>query len=123
MFLRWDFMILKPLRRYNKRKSATNVKKRAGRTMHPHKVTLKTGSNKRGPARAYVLLQTVPGCSQEVVNTLLENQDVLAVDRVEGPPGIVAIIEAPSRTKLAAAVIKAVSTVEIMVKGVDLLPA
>jgi hypothetical protein len=115
-------MILKPLRRYNKRKSATNVKRRAGRTMHPHKVTV-TGSSKRGPARAYILLQIVPGCSQAVVNTLLENQDVLAVDRVEGPPGIVAIIEAPSRTKLAAAVVKAVSTVEIMVKGVDLLPA
>ncbi|MDO8577698.1 MAG: hypothetical protein Q7R50_00760 [Dehalococcoidales bacterium] len=47
---------------------------------------------------------------------------MLAVDKVEGPPDIVVIIESPSRIKLAAAVVKALSTVEVMIDGVDLLP-
>lgn len=81
-----------------------------------------TAGTKNSRARAYILLHTVQGCSGDVVSTLLKNRHVLAVDKVEGPPDIVAILEASSRTKLAAAVVKALSTVEVMIDGVDLLP-
>ncbi len=81
-----------------------------------------TARTKNSRARTYVLLHTVQGCSGDVVSILLRNRHVLAVDKVEGPPDIVAIIEAPSRIKLAAAVVKALSTVEVMIDGVDLLP-
>ena len=68
------------------------------------------------------MLHIVQGCSGDVVNIRLKSRSVLSVDKVEGSPDIVAIIKAPSRTKLAAAVVKALSTVEVMIDGVDLLP-
>ncbi len=93
-----------------------------GEAMHAQKAVSLAAGKRKSVARAYVLLSTVEGRSADVVNALLQNRDVLSVDKVEGPPDIVAIIEAPSRTKLASAVVKALSSVEVMVDSVDLLP-
>ena len=116
-------MILKSVSRYNKRKSVRIGKKKMGSAVPMQKVNSLTARTKSSRARAYVLFHTLEGCSGDVVSTLLQNRHVLSVDMAEGPPDIVAIIEASSRTKLAAAVVKALSTIGVMVDGVDLLPA
>lgn len=115
-------MILKSADRYNKQKSRGNRKGKMGQVTPLIKKKSLTAGTKNGRARAYVMLHTVQGCSGDVVGTLLKNRHVLSVDMVEGLPDIVAILEAPSRTKLAAALVKALSTIEVMIDGVDLLP-
>ena len=114
-------MILKSVDGYNKRNSPENDETKAGKqVIRPVVETNGPGKNIR--PRAYVLLRSRQGCSAEVVRTLLDDNNVCAVDSVECPARIVAVIEAPSRTKLAVAVAKTVSSVEAMIVGVDLLP-
>ncbi len=93
-----------------------------GAAIQAQKAVSTAAKKRKSPARAYVLLSTVEGCSADVVSTLLQNHGVVSVDKVEGPPDVVAIIEASSRTELAQAVVKALSAVEVMVDSVDLLP-
>jgi hypothetical protein len=115
-------MILKSTNRYNKANPRRNGKRKMVVAVHIGKRVSSTAVTKNGAARAYVLLHAVQGCSGDVVSALLQNRHVLSVDKVEDAD-IVAIIEAPSRTKLAAAVVHALSTLEFMIDGVDLLPA
>jgi hypothetical protein len=81
-----------------------------------------TKAKTKKKARAYVLLHTVQGCSGDVVSSLLQNSNVISVDRVEGPTDVVAIMEAPTRPQLATAVVAALSKVDVMIDSVDLLP-
>jgi hypothetical protein len=54
---------------------------------------------------------------------ILQHQaGVVAVDLVEGPPDIVFVVEAPDRVELASVLIKAVTSVESMTDGMELLP-
>lgn len=44
-------------------------------------------------AKAFVLIETAPGKTKEVVNILAKSQGVKSVDAVTGPYDIIAIIE------------------------------
>lgn len=77
---------------------------------------------RKSRARVYVLLRTVQDCAGDAVLVLRQNVGVVAVDRIEGPPDIIAVMEAAGRPKLAKAVVKALASVELMTDSVDLLP-
>jgi len=115
-------MILKSAHRHNKRNSRRNGNTQTGAIVTIQKTISQTAQTRNGRAKVYVLLHIVQGWSGDVVRILLQNRHVLSVERVKGPPDIVAIFEAHSRTKLAAAVVKALGTVEVMIDGIDLLP-
>ncbi len=44
-------------------------------------------------AKAFVLIETAPGKTKEVVNILTKSQGVKSVDAVTGPYDIIAVIE------------------------------
>ena len=77
---------------------------------------------RKSRARAYVLLRTVQDCAGDAVLVLRRNVGVIAVDRIEGPPDIIVVMEAADRPKLAKAVIKALASVEPITDSVELLP-
>jgi hypothetical protein len=72
--------------------------------------------------RAYLLLHVVEDKSKEVAQVLRQKPGVLRADIVEGPPDVIAIIEAPERKVLADLTVQALSSVENMVENVRLLP-
>ena len=75
-----------------------------------------------GSMRAYVLLQADSNRCNDAVTTLKRQPGVVSVDRVEGPPDIVVLLEARDRSELASILIAALSSVEGITEGVDLLP-
>ncbi len=81
-----------------------------------------TGKRKTQP-RVYVLFCTVRGCSADGISALLQNTNVLSVEKAEGPADVIAMLEAPSQPKLAVAVMDALSEVDDMVGEADILPA
>jgi hypothetical protein len=72
--------------------------------------------------RAYLLLQVVEEKSKEVAQVLRHKPGVLMADIVEGPPDVIAIIEASERKMLADLTVQALSSVENMLENVRLLP-
>jgi hypothetical protein len=72
--------------------------------------------------RAYLLLHVVEDKSKEVAQVLRQKPGVLRADIVEGPPDVIAIIEASERKVLADLTVQALSSVENMVENVRLLP-
>ena len=73
--------------------------------------------------RAYILLRTVQGKSDQVVTALRGMPGVAEVDLVEGPPDVVLVVEASARQDLARYVVEAVGAVETMTEDLSLLPA
>ena len=73
--------------------------------------------------RAYVLLHTKKYHCKEAAEILERQSGVTTVDLVEGPPDIVLIMEASRRLALASKLIDAMSSVENLIDGVELLPA
>ena len=88
--------------------------------MQPSIPLLERKRNSR--ARVYVLLRTAQDCAGDALLVLRQNAGVVAVDRIEGSPDIVVVMEAADRPRLAKAVIKALASVELMTDSVDLLP-
>jgi DNA-binding Lrp family transcriptional regulator len=52
-------------------------------------------------ARAYILLDTVHGKSEQVAQALRQIPGVVIVDRLEGRPDLLVLVEASDRPKLA----------------------
>jgi hypothetical protein len=73
--------------------------------------------------RAYVLLNTKKCHCKEAAEILERQSGVTTVDLVEGPPDIVLVMEASRRLALASKLIEAMSSVENLIDGVELLPA
>lgn len=72
--------------------------------------------------RAYVLLRAPANHRRQAMRSLKQQEGVVAVDLVEGPPDIVLVIEAPDRRELASVLVKAMSSVESVTYGMELLP-
>jgi len=72
--------------------------------------------------RAYLLLHVAEEKSKEVARLLRQKPGVLMADIVEGPPDVIAIIEASERKVLADLTVQALSSVENMLENVRLLP-
>jgi hypothetical protein len=72
--------------------------------------------------RAYVLLDVAKGKSQDVARALRGKSGVVMVDIVEGPPDVVAVLEASERLILADLVTQASEAVESLINRVYLLP-
>jgi hypothetical protein len=73
-------------------------------------------------ARAYLLLDIVPGKSEEAARLLRNGAGVTVVDLIEGPPDIIAMIEASERQALAQLTIRAIASVVAMTEDVQLFP-
>jgi hypothetical protein len=72
--------------------------------------------------RAYVLLDIQESKFKEVAKALRNKPGVVAVDIVEGPPDVVAVLEASERLKLAETTMHVLEAVETLVDCVSLLP-
>lgn len=72
--------------------------------------------------RAYLLLHVAEGKSEEVTQVLRHKPGVLIAGPLEGPPDVIAIIEASERRELADLTVRALSSVEELVENVRLLP-
>jgi hypothetical protein len=75
-----------------------------------------------GTFRAYVLLDIQRSNSQAVAKALRDKPGVVAVDIVEGPPDVIAVLEASERLKLAETTARVLESVETLVNCVSLLP-
>jgi len=80
------------------------------------------GSMSVATFRAYVLLGIQESKSKEVAKALRNKPGVVAVDIVEGPPDVVAVLEASERLKLAETIMHVLESVETLVDCVSLLP-
>jgi len=72
--------------------------------------------------KAYVLLDIQENKSKEVAKALRNKPGVVAVDIVEGPPDVVAVLEASERLKLTETTMHVLESVETLVDYVSLLP-
>ncbi len=81
-----------------------------------------SGPISASPTRAYVLLQSTGNSRDQVVRTLRRQRGVVAVDLVEGPPDVVVVMEASDRPELASLLMKAMTSVQQMTEGLQLLP-
>jgi hypothetical protein len=75
-----------------------------------------------GTFRAYVLLDIQRSKPQAVAKALRDKPGVVAVDIVEGPPDVVAVLEESERLKLAETTARVLESVETLVNCVSLLP-
>jgi len=73
--------------------------------------------------RVYVLLDVTAGKSGHVARTLRRQPSVLLADEIEDSHQVIMALEAPSRQRLAKLTIQALSSVESMTDGIQLLPA
>ena len=80
------------------------------------------GSMSVATFRAYVLLDIQENKSKEVAKALRNKPGVVAVDIVEGPPDVVAVLEASERLKLTETTMHVLESVETLVDYVSLLP-
>ena len=80
------------------------------------------GSMSVATFRAYVLLDIQESKSKEVAKALRNKPGVVAVDIVEGPPDVVAVLEASERLKLTETTMHVLESVETLVDYVSLLP-
>lgn len=72
--------------------------------------------------RVYVLLNVTDEKAEPVIQTLRNKPGVTLVDRLEGPPDVVLLAEAPNRRKLAKLTIEALTSVESMTEDIWLFP-
>ena len=72
--------------------------------------------------KAYIIFEALDGMCDMIVQALQGKPGVVVVDKVEGPPDIVMIVEAPDRQKLTERVISALASVENMTEGCNVLP-
>jgi len=72
-------------------------------------------------ARVYILLDVVDGKSEQVAQTLRGKPGVVNVDQLDGPPEVIMVVEAYDRQQLAELTIQALTSVETMTEGLQLL--
>ncbi|MDP3878827.1 MAG: helix-turn-helix domain-containing protein [Dehalococcoidales bacterium] len=73
--------------------------------------------------RAYVLLRTRDGDSEQVVAIAQRQPGVVMVDRVEGLADVIFAVQASDRESLAQLTVRAIGAVEAMTEDVQLLPS
>lgn len=73
--------------------------------------------------RTYLLLDVLGGTADQVVQNLLGKPGVAFVDRLDGPPDVIMMIQAENRLKLAEVANQALGVIESMAKGIRVLPA
>lgn len=71
--------------------------------------------------RAYVLLDIVEGRSEYAVRMLRRRAGVVLTDCLEGPPDVIAMVEAPDRKGLAEAIMPVIGCVDGVTKDLRLL--
>jgi len=74
-------------------------------------------------ARAYILLHVTKGKSDLVAQVLRAQNGVRVLDVLEGPPDLVLMMEASGRERLAELTIQALTSVEPMTEGLQVLPS
>jgi hypothetical protein len=74
-------------------------------------------------SRVYILLELTEFDPDRVVEDLRSQSGVMIADRIEGPPDIFLMVEAPDKQKLAELTIKAIGSVESVTKGIRVLPS
>jgi hypothetical protein len=72
--------------------------------------------------KVYVLLDTVDGKDEQVVQALQEIPGVVIAEALEGPPDVILVMEASERQHLARLTVQAIAAVESMTEQVHLLP-
>ncbi len=73
--------------------------------------------------RIYILLDVVDGKADQAAGKLRHIAGIRIVDVVEGPPDVIAVVEAPERHKLAEITMQVISSMENMIEDLKLLPA
>ncbi|OGO21821.1 MAG: hypothetical protein A2Z28_08120 [Chloroflexi bacterium RBG_16_51_9] len=73
--------------------------------------------------RVYVLLDIIAGKSGRVTQTLRSKPGVILADEMEDQSRIIMVVEADDRQKLAELTIQALSSVDSVTDGLQLLPA
>ena len=73
--------------------------------------------------RVYILLDTVEGKAEEVVEILRGTAGVKLVDVLEGRPNVVMVLQARSRRELAELTNRALASVGKVTEGLQLLPS
>lgn len=74
-------------------------------------------------SRAYVFIDAAEGKADKVARILRDRPGVLAADLLEDSPQVVMVVEAPERQKLAELTIRALTSVEPMTQGTQILPS
>ncbi len=74
-------------------------------------------------SRAYVFIDTAEGKADKVARILRDRPGVLAADLLEDSPRVIMVVEAPERQKLAELTIRALTAVEPMTQGTQILPS
>lgn len=72
--------------------------------------------------RVYILLDIVDGRAEQVAQVLRSSLGVVMADVLEGPPGVIIVMEVPERQRLAKLVIEVLTVVEAVTENVRLLP-
>ena len=73
-------------------------------------------------AKAYVLLDIADGEPEQAVQALRGKPGVVMADYLDGPPDVIAVVEAPERQELADLTVQALASVEAVIDNVWLLP-
>jgi hypothetical protein len=66
--------------------------------------------------RAYMVVDTVGGKSQQLVNDLRRKQGVVHVDLLEGSPDLIIVVEAAERGELVGFIMKVLESVTTITK-------
>ena len=73
--------------------------------------------------RVYILLDIAYGKAEQVAQALQASPGVVMADAVEGPPGVIVVVEAAEREQLMKLTVQALTSVETAIENVCLLPA
>ncbi|MBI4295545.1 MAG: hypothetical protein HY667_00360 [Chloroflexi bacterium] len=72
--------------------------------------------------RVYVVLDVIEGKAKQVACTLLQKSGVMVADVLDSPPGVMMVVEASERKRLAELTVQAIASVNGMMEGLRLLP-
>jgi hypothetical protein len=72
--------------------------------------------------RVYLLLDVVDWKADQVAGKLRRIAGIRIIDVLEGQPGVIAMVEAPERHRLAEITMRVISSVETMIEDLKLLP-
>lgn len=72
-------------------------------------------------ARAYVLLDIVGGNSEYAVKMLRSLAGVVFADQLEGHPDVIAMVQAPTRERLAVAIMPVIGCIDAVTQDFRLL--
>ena len=76
-------------------------------------------ARKGSAARAYILLEIREGKSVEAAEVLQSMRGMVIADLLEGPPGVVVVVEASDRQKPAKLTNRALASIEALIEGLS----